>query len=171
MDSDTQPNPKPNWKGAAFVFLGITALFDSIAAFIKLTNPQTNVLSFFYLGAAFMAAYLLYSLLSVLRLKVITILSLLASIVFMAVSFLTKDHNPKLSSLSFLSAFFALAGAIAPILVSRIQTFLHDRWWRGTGVYIEDLSASNWGVSGSNWHDGGSSDCGGDGGGGGDCGG
>ena len=162
MDSDTQPNPKPNWKGAAFVFLGITALFDSIAAFIKLTNPQTNVLSFFYLGAAFMAAYLLYSLLSVLRLKVITIFSLLASIVFMAVSFLTKDHNPKLSSLSFLSAFFALAGAIVPTLLSQTQAFLYDRGFRGIGFYV----SSQDGVTGGDWSDSGwgGGDCGGDGG-------
>lgn len=163
MDSDTQPNPKLDWKSAAIGCLALAVLLGSLALFSKLTNPQTNVLSFFYLGIPLIAGLLL---LSVARLKVITILSLLASIAFLVLSFLTKDHNPKLSNMSFLSTFFALAGAIVPTLVSRLQAFLYDRGFRGIGV---DVSSQD-GVTGGNWSDSGwGGDCGSDGGS--DCGG
>lgn len=166
MDSDSQPNFKRDWKVAAFAFLVTAVLLGGVALFSKLTNPQADVLSVFYFGLPFVAGLLL---LSFVRLKVITILSLLASIIFLVTSFLTKDHNPKLSSINFLSALFALAGAVAPTLFSQTQTFLYDRGFRGIGFYV----SSQDGVTGGDWSDSGwgSGDCGGDGGGGGDCGG
>ena len=164
MNSDTQPTPKPDWKSAAFTLLVVSALMGGIALFSKLTNPQAN-LSFLYLVLPLTAGFVL---LSFVRLKVITILSLLTSIIFLVISVVTKDHDPKLSSLSLLDTFLALAGAIVPTLVSRTQTFLYDRGFRGTGFYVD---APN-GVTGGDWSDSGwgGGDCGGDGGGG-DCGG
>ncbi|MBW4470942.1 MAG: hypothetical protein KME45_11150 [Stenomitos rutilans HA7619-LM2] len=165
MDSDTQPNPKPDWKSTAFALLVCAALTGGLAVFSKLTNPQTDVLSFFLI-LPLVAGLLL---LSNVRLKVITILSLVASIVFLVMSFLTKDHNPKLSSISFLNAFIALAVAIVPTLLLRTQTFLYDRGFRGIGFYVSSQDGSG---GGGNWSDSGwgGGDCGGDGGGG-DCGG
>ena len=165
MNSETQSNPKPAWKDAALAFLVVAAIMGGIAVLSKLIDPQANVWSFLYLAP--LGAGL--ALLSVARLKVITILSLLVSIIFLVVSFVTKDHNPKLSSLSFLNAFIALAGAIVPTLVSRTQTFLYDRGFRGMGFDVN----SQYGFTEGNGSDSGwgSGDCGGDGGSGGDCGG
>ncbi|MBW4691521.1 MAG: hypothetical protein KME27_07100 [Lyngbya sp. HA4199-MV5] len=165
MDSDAQPNPKVDWKSTAFALLVCAALMGGMAVFSKLRNPQTDVWSFFLI-LPLVAGLLL---LSNVRLKVITMLSLLASIIFLTAGFLTKEHNPKLSSISFLSAFFALAGAIMPSLIFRIQTFLYDRGFRGIGVYIDGSYID--GSTGGGWSDSGwGGDRGGDGGGG-DCGG
>src|SRR5579883_836006 len=160
MDSDAQSNPKSTWKSTTLTFLVCAVLLGGGTLYSKLTNPHADVSSIFYFGLPFVAGLLL---LSIVRLKVITILSLLASIVFLAVSFLTKDHNPKLSSINFLSAFFALAGAIVPTLFSQTQNFLYNRGFRGTGVYIDVAS-----TDGGSWNDTGwgGGDCGsGDGGG------
>ena len=59
MDSETQPNPKPDWKSNAFALLVVVVLLGGIALFSKLTNPQANVSSLFYLGLPFTAGLLI----------------------------------------------------------------------------------------------------------------
>lgn len=158
MDSETQPNPKSDWKSTAFAFLVCAALMGGMAVFSKLTNPQVDVLGYLYITLALAAGLVLFL---VITLKVITILSLLASIIFLVISFFTKEHNPQLSSMSFLSAFVALAGAVVPTLFSRTQTFLYDRGFRGTGVYIDGSANSGWSDSGWGGGDCDGGDCGG----------